>query len=74
MSKRNMLYKVVACKGRGIERVEFDLYETTKLENAEKFLHSFLKNKGDEYDSAYIERKALVGFNKRNYDYDEEDF
>lgn len=73
MSKRNILYKVVACRGRGEDRIETIVYDTTKKENAEKFLHSFLRTKGDEYDSVYIERKALAVYNKRNYDYDDED-
>lgn len=71
MSKRNNLYSVVVYIGDLQSHTTKTLYQTTKLSEAERYLHQYI-DANPNCSKIYIEHRAMFTSDKRRY-YDDED-
>ena len=64
MAKGNLIYVVYA----GTQDYCIAVYETTKLDKAERFVHDLTHSK-NEYTKVFIDKKySRSGVDKRNYE------
>lgn len=71
MSKHNNLYSVVVYIGDLQSHTTKTLYQTTKLSEAERYLHQYIDSNPDCL-KIYIEHRPTASFDKRRM-YDDDD-